>query len=98
MHSLDAWGLLSEATWEHLLLALGVLLAGYWMANGARSALRRTAERTHPQWRLAILRSIPIVRLGIGVTAISCAVPMLIEPTFRNVVGLLASVGLIFAF
>ncbi len=98
MNRVDAWGLLNKATWEHLLVAVAVLATGYLMANSARSALRRWAERAAVHRRLAILRIVPLVRVGIGAASAACVIPILIEPTFPNVAGLLASASLIVAF
>ena len=56
------------------------------------------SEKLPARWRLFILRILPIVRLLIALGAITVIVPMLIEPTFRNVVALFASVSLALAF
>jgi len=44
------------------------------------------------------LRLLPISRLAIGIAAVFFIVPMLIEPKFQNVIALVASVGVAFAF
>lgn len=95
---LNAWGLLRKLTWEHVLLVLAVLLAARLLSFVVRWVLRHTAENAPPHLRLSILRAMPITRLLIGVGAIVVAVPILVEPTFRNVVALGATVGLALAF
>ena len=44
------------------------------------------------------LRAIPVIRLLVGIGAVMVIVPILVEPTFRNIVTLVASVGLAVAF
>ena len=95
---LDAWGLLRRLTWEHVLLVLAIFLAARLLSFAVRWALRYTAEKAPPRWRLSILRAMPIARLLIGAGAVVVAVPILVEPTFRNVAALVATVGLALAF
>ena len=47
---------------------------------------------------MTILRVTPITRILIGIGALFVIVPILVEPTFQNVVALVASIGLAFAF
>ena len=95
---LNAWGLLRKLTWEHVLLVLAILLSARLLSFVVRWVLRHIAERASPHLRLSILRAMPITRLLIGVGAVVVAVPILVEPTFRNVVALVASVALALAF
>src|SRR2546425_5152238 len=95
---LDGWGVFYKLTWEHVLLVLAVLLSARLLSSLVRWALRHTAEKAPPRLRLAILRLIPLTRLVLGVGAVVVAVPILVEPTLRNVVTLVASVGLALAF
>ncbi len=95
---LDRWGVFYKLTWEHVLLVLAVLLSARLLSSLVRWALRYAAEKAPPRLRLAILRLIPLTRLVLGVGAVVVAVPILVEPTLRNVVTLVASVGLALAF
>ncbi len=95
---LNAWGLLRKLTWEHVLLVLAIFVAARLLSFIIRWGLRHTAEKAPPHLRLSILRAMPITRLLIGVGAVVVAVPILVEPTFRNVVALVATVGLALAF
>jgi small conductance mechanosensitive channel len=47
---------------------------------------------------LVILRTAPLARLAIGIAGIAIIVPILIEPTFENVVALVAAISLALAF
>lgn len=95
---LTTWGLLRKLTWEDVLVVLAVLLLAHVLVSLTQWILRHVAEKASPHLRLGILRAVPIARLLIRIGAIVIIVPILIEPTFRNVVGLLASIGLVLAF
>ena len=95
---LATWGLLRKLTWEDVLVVLAVLLLAHVLVSLTQWILRHVAEKASPHLRLGILRAIPITRLLIRIGAIVIIVPILIEPTFRNVAGLLASIGLVLAF
>src|SRR2546425_6971050 len=88
----EAWGFLRPLTWQHVLLVLAVFLAAKLLSGGVRWLLQHWAERVRPRLRLSILRLIPLARLVFGTAAVVVAVPILVEPTLRNVVTLVASV------
>src|SRR5207245_941450 len=90
----EAWGFLRPLTWQHVLLVLAAFLAAKLLSGGVRWLLQHWAERVRPRLRLSILRLIPLARLVFGTAAVVVAVPILVEPTLRNVVTLVASVGL----
>jgi len=92
------WGHLEKLTWQHVLLALTVLIAARLMSFLLRGLLRRVAESVSPHLRLLILRAMPIVRILIGVAALIVVIPIFVEPTFNNAVAVVASVGLALAF
>ncbi len=94
----STWAYLEKLTWKHVLLALTVLIAARFLSFFLRGLLRRIAESGSPHLRLSILRVTPIVRLLIGITAVIVIVPIFVEPTFRNAVAVIASVGLVLAF
>ena len=95
---LATWVNLEKLTWEHMLLALAALVAANLVSFLLRGLLRRIAESASPHLRLSILRVMPIVRFLIGVAALVVVVPIFVEPTFRNAVAVIASVGLALAF
>ena len=95
---LATWGHLEKLTWQHVLLALGVMVAARLLSLLLRSLFRRVAESALPHLRLSILRAMPVARLLIGVAALIAVVPIFVEPTFPNALAVVASVGLALAF
>ena len=95
---LNAWGLLRKLSWQDALLVLGVLVLARLIALIIRWLTLHLVEKAPPRLRLAILRALPITRLLIGIGAVVVIVPMLVEPTFQNVITLVASVGVALAF
>lgn len=96
--NLNAWGLLRKLTWQDVLLVLAVLLLARLMIFFSLWGLRHAAEKAPPRLRLTILRLAPITRLLIGIGAVVIIVPILVEPTFQNVIALVASIALALAF
>jgi small-conductance mechanosensitive channel len=94
----DDWGLLRKLTWQDAVLVLAVLLVAHVLVSLMQWILRHMAEKASPHWRLGILRTVPMARLLIRTGAIVLVASIVVEPTFRNVVGLFASVGLVLAF
>jgi len=96
--TMNAWGILRKLSWKDALLVLGVLVLAWSAASVIRWVIRYLAERAPARLRLFILRLLPISRLLIGIGAVVVIVPILIEPKFRNVIALVASVGVALAF
>lgn len=84
-------------TYDVALIAI-VLIFAWLLASTVRSLLRHAAERAPMRLRLPILRTIPILRLCIGIGAFGVIVPILVEPSVQNVVAIVASVSLALAF
>ena len=97
-NTVDAWHILRPLSWHDTLTVLAVLALASLLMSVFRRIARRLAEQAPSRLRLSILRIIPITRLLIGLGAIAIIVPILVEPTFQDVVTLLASVGLAAAF
>ena len=91
-------GFLRKLDSSDVVLVVAMLVLAWLLAAAVRWALRHAAERVRPRLRLPILRIVPLARLAIGVGALVAIVPILVEPSFQNVVALLASVGLAVAF
>jgi small-conductance mechanosensitive channel len=91
-------GFLRELTWSDVLLVFVVLVSGQLLVLAVRGIVRRTAESAPSHRRLLILRMAPLARLAIGIAAITIIVPILVEPTFEDVVALVAAVSLALAF
>ena len=96
--TLDAWSVLRKLFWKDVLLIFGVIILARLLAFAIRQLALILAEKVPPRFRLSTLRTIPIIRLLIGIGAVVVVVPMLVEPTFRNILTLVASVGLTLAF
>ena len=99
MHmEVTATKILNRLEWLDMMLILGLLIGGKLASLAVRWLIRRLAEKAPGLWRLPILRLMPIARLIIVFAVLMIIVPMLIQPTFQNVVTLIAGVGLALAF
>ena len=96
--TLNAWNVLRKLIWQDLLLILGVVVLARLISIITRWLMVGLSEKLSPRWRLFILRTLPIIRLFIAIGAIVVIVPILIEPTFRNVTALVVSLSLALAF
>ena len=94
----SAWSLLRKVAWQDALLSFGVFILARLISFAIRRLVLLWAKKAPPHLRLLILRTLPIVRLLVGIGAVVVIVQILIEPTFRNVVALVASIGLSLAF
>lgn len=81
-----------------LVFILAVLFSFGVLATFARWAMRQLAEVAEPAARLKILRLIPLVRLGLVLVALVLITPFFMEPSFKNIMTLLASAGVLLAF
>lgn len=78
-------------------VALIVLLS--WVAIFAsQRALPWLANRLHGRRRLFVLALVPILRLIFIVVAVGLIVPLIIKPSFQNMVALLGAAGLAIGF
>jgi small conductance mechanosensitive channel len=91
-------GFLRELTWGHILLVIVVLVGCRLLVLTIRRMVRSAAESAPSHRRLLILRVAPVARLLIWIAGIAIIVPILIEPSFEDVVALVATVGLALAF
>src|SRR5277367_4984510 len=89
---------LRELTWGHVFLVLVVLVSCRLLIGIVRWLVRRTAENAPSHRRLLVLRTAPIARLLIALAGIAIVIPILIEPTFEDVVALIATVAVALAF
>lgn len=94
----DKLEILRDLESNDLVLVASVLVVAWLFASTARWVLRSVAERAPQRLRLPVLRLIPLLRLAIGIAAFVVIVPILVEPTFRNVVAIIATVSLALAF
>jgi len=96
--NLSAWEHLEKLVWYDVLLVATVLILARLLILGMQWQLRRLAERVRPRWRLTVLHIVTIARLLIRVAAIAVIVPLLVEPTFRNILVLGAGLTLVLAY
>ena len=96
--ALNPWNILRRLSWRDALLVLGVIVLARLIAFAIRWITLQFAEKVPARLRLPVLSTLPIVRLLIAIGSITIIVPILVEPTFQNVVTLVASVGLTLAF
>ncbi len=94
----NAWSMLRKIFWQDVLLVLAIFILARLISFVVRWVILRFAEKSSPHLRLSILRALPIVRLLTGIGAVIVIVPIIIEPTFQNIVALVASVSLALAF
>lgn len=92
------WSVFRNLLWNDVLLVLGIFLLSRLAIAAAEKLLVGLAEKVPARRRLFVLRAMPYAKLLIGLAAVVVIVPMLIEPTFRNLTALSASVGLALAF
>ena len=91
-------GILRNLESGDLVLVVSAVVLAWLVASAVRGVLRAAAESAPQRLRLPILRVIPVLRLGVSIAALVVIVPILIEPSFQNVVAIVASVGLALAF
>lgn len=97
-YGLSAWGPLEKLIWRDVLLIAAVLFLARLLILAMQWTLRRAAETARPHRRLTILCIVPIARLLIRAAAILVIVPLLVEPTVRNILALSAGLGLALAY
>src|SRR5216684_8202168 len=96
--ALSAWGHLEKLVWRDVLIVAAVLFVARLLTLAMEWKLRHAAETAMPHRRLTILRIVPIARLLIRSAALFAIVPLLVEPTFRNILALSAGLGLALAY
>jgi small-conductance mechanosensitive channel len=95
---LNAGSILRKIILPDVLLILTVFVLARLVSFVIRWFILRLAERASPHLRLLILRIPPIVRLVVGIGAVAVIVPILIEPTFENIIVLITAGSLALAF
>src|SRR5579862_4237895 len=92
------WAFLRPLTWEHVALIAGVLAGCALLIVLIQMMVRQAAEEAPSHHRLIILRAAPLARLAITVAGLVTVIPLLVEPTFDDVLALVATAGLAVAF
>jgi small-conductance mechanosensitive channel len=96
--NMNIGAILKKLLWHDALLVLTVFVLARLLMISVQWLIRWLSEKVSPRLRLSLLRIIPIVRLLIVIAAAAVIVPILVEPTFRNIVTILVSVSLALAF
>jgi len=78
--------------------ALLILVAAIALTMLSQWTLPRLAERFTGKARLYLLAAVPVLRLAIIVVSIILIIPILIEPTFKNLVAIFGLLGLALGF
>jgi small-conductance mechanosensitive channel len=91
-------GDLRELTWSHVLFVLAIVVGCRLLIGIVRWCVHRAAESAPSHWRLSILRMAPLATLLIAIAGIAIIIPILVEPTFDDIVALIATVALALAF
>ena len=96
--NISAWGILRKLSLQDTLLILGVFILARLLMFLTRRFAVYVAQKTSSHLRLSILRVVPLIRLLIGIGSVVIIVPILVEPTFRNIIALVASGGVALGF
>src|SRR5271154_1251855 len=91
-------GFLKALTWGQVAMIVAILVGCSLLVQLVRLVARLTAEGAPSRHRLLILRVTPIARLLIGMAGLVIIIPLLVEPTFEDIIALLATAGLALAF
>ncbi len=75
-----------------------IMTAAWLLAKAVERFFPWLAERVTARWRSYLLPSVPVLRLLILMAAITAVVPLVIEPTFQNLVAILGAVGIALGF
>jgi small-conductance mechanosensitive channel len=99
MEGMDDYSRLFNELDSQALIELGLVLGGaILLILLSQKALNWVANRLHGQYRFRVFALVPLARLAILVAAIGMAVPIVIEPSLRNMITLLGAVGLAIGF
>ena len=90
--------ILKQLTFENFLLMAGAVVVAGIVAAGLRRGFTRLASGSAPRWRIHILGWMPVARLLVVLATAAFIISLLIVPSWRNVVGLLAGAGLVLSF
>jgi small-conductance mechanosensitive channel len=89
---------LRPMTWSHIATVVAIIVVCVLLVQAVRWLVQRAAESAPSHRRLLVLRASPVARLVIGLVGLALIVPILVEPTFEDVVALLATIALALAF
>jgi small-conductance mechanosensitive channel len=85
-------------TWDRLLHVAVIIAAGWAAIAIIKRVLPRLAERLPGRQQQQLLGSVQVLRLLIIFLVVFLSVPLLIDPTFKNIFALLGALGLALGF
>ena len=94
----SSFALLRHLTWPDVISIFAVLALASLIVIITRWATGSVAEKLPPRLRMFVLRAKPIIRLLISIIALAIIVPIIIEPSFNNLIILFSSVALLVGF
>lgn len=89
---------LSSLTSEALLEALALVVVASLVIMAMQTFVPKVAHKLGGKPKLYLLASVPLVRLLIIILTIILVVPILIEPSFENMVAIFGALGLALGF
>lgn len=98
MGSFDLKGIMSSLNAAAIMHALLIVAVAIALTMLSQWLLPRLAERFTGKLRLYLFAAAPVVRLIIIVASILLIIPVLIQPTFRNLVAVFGALGLALGF
>jgi small-conductance mechanosensitive channel len=75
-----------------------ILITAVLLILFMQRAVSWLGRRLYGRRRLSLLALVPLLRLAIGLTAVLLIVPLLVEPTLRNMIALLGATGIALGF
>ncbi|MDY6841129.1 MAG: mechanosensitive ion channel [Pseudomonadota bacterium] len=88
----------STITWEALVEAMLVVTAAALLIFLIQKLIPRVAGELGGKFRLYLLASVPLARLLIIVITVIMVVPILVEPSFENMIAIFGALGLALGF
>ena len=98
MGDLDIKGALSSITSEALLEAAILVVIASLLILVVQKLVPAVAGKLSGKPRLYLLASVPLLRLLIIILTITIVVPVLVEPSFENMVAIFGALGLALGF
>ena len=90
--------LFRDLTQIDLVKIIVIVVAAWLLGKAVERLLPWIAERVTGRLRVYILPSVPVLRLLILIIAVASIIPLVIEPTFQNLVAILGAAGLAIGF
>ena len=90
--------IIKRLTLQDVLTIIAAIVVARLLSYAIKKIFTIATVKATPLWRLRILRWMPITRLLMVVVVVGFIVPIVMVPSWQNVLGLLAGSALVFAF